>query len=96
MYKNRESRKEYFNKRRKETISFIRKFKENKKCNICDWNKHPEILQFHHINPKEKRFELGTGGVGNYSRKTLEEEIAKCELLCPNCHEWLHYQETYK
>ena len=27
---------------------------------------------------------------------TIKKEIDKCDLLCPNCHSWLHFQETVK
>lgn len=26
------------------------------KCEICGYNKCPDALEFHHINPKEKKF----------------------------------------
>lgn len=39
-------------------------------------------LEFHHVNPKEKRFNIGRSkGI-----VTLIKEIEKCELLCANCH----------
>lgn len=50
-----------------------------------------ENLQFDHINPLEKSFNISN----NIHRKDLDEELAKCQLLCPECHldktknEWL-------
>lgn len=54
---------------------------------------HPAVLQFHHRNPKEKAFEVSEfvyhqkGGI-----KNLEAEIAKCDVLCANCHLKYHYE----
>ena len=41
-----------------------------------------ECLQFDHINPLEKSFTI----TGNFHRKDLNEELVKCQLLCPKCH----------
>lgn len=50
------------------------------KCSNCPYNKHPQILQFHHLGNK----------IGNVSElksfKKIREEAKKCILLCPNCH----------
>lgn len=96
MRKNIEARKEWFNNRRKERMNFLRDYKKDKKCNICGYNEHTEILQFHHLNPSLKTTGMNTGGIGNYSMKKVLEEMSKCILLCPNCHFWLHYKENVK
>jgi len=55
------------------------------KCSRCGWDKHPAALQFHHTDPSSKEFNLSANTLlrekGNY-----EEELAKCILLCANCH----------
>ena len=63
------------------------------KCSKCGYNKHPEILEFHHLDPKEKDF-----SVSNLLRmgKQADNEILKCILLCPNCHKEEHYHNNYK
>ncbi len=30
------------------------------------------------------------------SDQPTNEEVVKCDLLCPNCHAWHHFQETAK
>ena len=68
---------------------FLDNYKKDKCCFKCGWNKHTEILQFHHKNPKEKRkciADLRT-------ISTIEKELIKCILLCPNCHFWIHHRE---
>lgn len=57
---------------------------------------HPEILNFHHLDPKTKEFGFSSVEIGNLSMKRIQAEIDKCILLCPNCHQWLHYQEFAK
>lgn len=66
------------------------------KCQTCGYLQHPEILQFHHRDPKLKRFKFSMGNLGNYSWETVLKEIDKCDLICPNCHFLLHYNETSK
>lgn len=31
------------------------------KCTICEYNKCIDVLEFHHKNPNEKEFKLGSG-----------------------------------
>lgn len=55
------------------------------KCRNCGYNKSNKALQFHHIDPSTKHFELSSF----YASKNWElilEEFKKCELLCANCH----------
>ena len=87
-------RKEDVDNRRKRGMDYLRSFKKDKKCEKCGWNKHIEILQFHHINPKNKSFALNRNNL-NRSIKSINNEMNKCELLCPNCHLWLHNKQNY-
>lgn len=66
----------------------FREIKKNLKCNRCPEN-HIACLEFHHINPSTKEGDLGTLA-RRYSTKRLKEEIAKCEVLCANCHRKEH------
>ena len=49
------------------------------KCVICGAT---ENLQFDHINPLEKSYNIST----NFFRQDVDEELNKCQLLCPTCH----------
>lgn len=42
------------------------------------------VMQFDHVKGV-KKFDIGRGGV-NRRLEVLMEEIAKCELVCANCH----------
>lgn len=51
---------------------------------------HPATLDFHHKDPKTKKFNLTTGKTR--SRKSIIEELQKCIVLCSNCHRILHWK----
>jgi|SRR5882672_4781010 len=94
MWKDVNVRRQKFNERRRSRVAFLRSLRDGKTCVRCGWNEHPEILQFHHKNPEEKEFDFSKGSIGNFSLKRIQKEVDKCELLCPNCHMWHHYQES--
>lgn len=45
---------------------------------------NPEVMDFDHRNPTKKRFNLSGGNWRSY--KEIDEEIAKCDIVCSNCH----------
>lgn len=97
MRKDKRARAEYFRKRRQERMNYLRKIRTEKgKCEQCGWDEHPEILNFHHVDSSTKEFGFSGSEVGNLSMERLQKEIDKCILLCPNCHQWLHFQEASK
>ena len=65
-------------------------FRKNKSCIECGYKKHPEILEFHHRNPKEKIKQVSE----IYNKEMLNNEIKKCDLLCPNCHRLIHQKNA--
>jgi transposase-like protein len=54
-------------------------------CKLCGFDEHPAALQFHHLIPAGKAFQLSdkgfTRGIGG-----MRAEARKCALLCANCH----------
>lgn len=44
-----------------------------------------ENLEFDHIIPANKSFEISGGGT--FSEKRWQEELKKCQLLCKPCHQ---------
>ena len=62
-----------------------KEFKEGRPCARCG-NIYPSyVLDFHHLEPKNKKFAIGTGLYRNGWDKIVAE-ISKCVLLCANCH----------
>ena len=55
------------------------------RCVACGYDAHVGVLQFHHVDPKTKRFHLGREGVTR-SLERARAEARKCVLLCANCH----------
>lgn len=55
------------------------------KCTICGYDRSAAALQFHHVDPDEKRFSIGQRG-STRGIDAVREEAAKCALLCANCH----------
>ena len=51
------------------------------KCVICGTTQN---LQFDHINPAEKEFDVGQ--LLNYAQIKILEELKKCQLLCDTHH----------
>lgn len=59
------------------------------KCNRCGYNKYVGALDFHHLDPSIKEFNIGESG---YTRswERVRVELDKCELVCANCHREIH------
>jgi hypothetical protein len=55
------------------------------RCAICGYDRYLGALEFHHLDPLEKRLGLSHRGVA-LAISTLRAEAAKCVLLCSNCH----------
>jgi len=78
------------NKKNKKRRQFINEYKSNCSCKKCG-DVRPYVLDFHHINPNEKEFDLGDAT--KYSIDRLKLELEKCITLCRNCHSEFHYLE---
>jgi hypothetical protein len=48
----------YVRARDKKMLAWLKEYKSSLGCEKCGEN-HPACLEFHHINPKEKKFSLG-------------------------------------
>ena len=49
-------------------------------------------LEFHHRDPSKKKFQISNEGK-HRSIQSLNKEIAKCDVLCKNCHTKVHNGE---
>jgi hypothetical protein len=74
------------NKRHVEKVGlWLCEYKKGLSCSRCP-ESHPATLQFHHRNPEEKEFSIGMYRQGRFSKKRLLKKIAKCDVICANCH----------
>ncbi len=62
------------------------------KCQICGYDKCTFALDFHHIDPTTKKFNIS--GCHTLRWDTLVAEVDKCILLCSNCHRELEYKQS--
>jgi hypothetical protein len=62
-------------------------------CERCGYNKSNSVLQFHHLNPQEKDFNIGNK---SYSFERIKKEVDKCIMVCANCHIEIHEEERNK
>jgi hypothetical protein len=63
-------------------IEFMRAIKDGP-CIDCGVEYPPYVMDFDHVRG-EKKFAIGAAG--RYSQKRVLAEIAKCDLVCSNCH----------
>lgn len=63
------------------------------KCKYCDESRFC-CLDFHHRDSGEKVATIAQ--VRHWARERLRTEIEKCDVVCANCHRWLHWQEKQK
>jgi hypothetical protein len=55
-------------------------------CTICGYNKCLRAMSFHHKDKTTKLFTLDCRNLSNRSWDSILRELAKCELVCMNCH----------
>src|SRR5258706_5203202 len=56
------------------------------KCAECGYCRNYSALEFHHIDPKLKKFQLDMRSLSNLRWDLILMEVQKCRLLCANCH----------
>ena len=82
--------------RRFEYRARLREKKMKLKCVECglDGATHWPCLNFHHVS--EDKYDGISKMVSNLRPwKLIEEEMAKCVVLCSNCHQMKHYRDKY-
>jgi transposase len=55
------------------------------RCAICGYDRSLAALEFHHVDPTQKEFQLAQQGMAR-SLDRMRAEAQKCVLLCSNCH----------
>jgi hypothetical protein len=66
----------------------INEYKNNCSCKKCGESRN-HLLDFHHIDPSTKSFQISQGE--GYGWKKVKNEIKKCIVLCSNCHRDFHF-----
>jgi hypothetical protein len=70
---------------------FVKEYKQREdvvcvNCGMERW----ECLDFHHIDPSNKKMAINHLVKGRFRIEVILEEIEKCEVLCSNCHRIHH------
>lgn len=82
-------------KRRQEEIrDWFRKYKSTLACMDCGIS-HPAVLQFHHRDSSGKSFNIADVTSRASSVRQIVDEVAKCDVLCVNCHAKRHWYEAH-
>lgn len=78
---------------RKKNQDWLLNFKKDGKCSKCG-NDDYRVLEFHHLDSKEKDFSISHMRNNSFSLEKIKQEIKKCAILCANCHRVTHWQEN--
>lgn len=92
--------KKYYNKKRYERSKTLRNknkallidFKKQLNCKMCG-EKDYRVLDFHHIDSKNKNFNISCAVTQGVNWKRILQEINQCMVLCANCHRKVHYNK---
>lgn len=79
----------YHRERIAKNLDWLRAYKSKLRCRDCDTN-NSAVLAFHHRDKAKKRKDVGCMCHTGSSVSRLLEEIAKCDVLCANCHRIAH------
>jgi hypothetical protein len=60
-------------------------------CQCCEYDgtKCADVMEFHHLDPREKDFSIGQDGKTRAWAR-IQAEIDKCVMLCCRCHREVH------
>ena len=86
---NRSRRLELNNAWRNKVIAWYEGYKQTLKCELCPESESC-CLDFHHKDPEQKDLAVAEAVRNGWSIKRLKTEIAKCAVLCANCHRKVH------
>lgn len=64
------------------------------KCAECGYSRNFSALEFHHMEPETKSFQLDMRSLANLQWRSILEESEKCRLLCANCHAEHHNPDS--
>ena len=59
---------------------------KSKPCADCNCTYPPYVMDFDHLPQFKKTLDVSAMVARGYSLKTIEAEIAKCDVVCANCH----------
>jgi hypothetical protein len=82
---NKEKHRTAVQRLRDRNKEYARNIKQNSCCAECGENRW-QCLDFDHIDPSTKSFNISRIIHEGHSIEKLQIEIDKCQILCANCH----------
>ncbi len=82
-YRNRESCIAKQTARRATDRAYLDAIKLERGCVDCGYAEHAEALEFDHVGDDKV---IQVSNMVAWSRVRIDAEIAKCEVVCANCH----------
>ncbi len=70
-------------------LSWFRDYKSRLRCKHCGEN-DLAALDFHHREPSDKEVSITRAIHDGWGIQRVLIEVAKCDILCANCHRRLH------
>lgn len=99
-YRKRAEVDPQWNEKKKATRSDLRRAQKSKFvkkmggcCAHCKQVYPDCVFEFHHINHAEK--DITPSKLFMYRDEVIAKELAKCLMLCANCHRIVHHHEGY-
>lgn len=90
------SRTEYMRAWKAKNPDYWKRYKQKSKdslvelkaapCVDCGGTFPPECMDFDHLSGTSKVMDVSTMAKQGLARQRILDEIAKCELVCANCH----------
>jgi hypothetical protein len=71
--------------RQQRTVAMLRELRD-RPCMDCGGRFAPHQMDFDHRNGTTKRFRVTSGGAMLRPTRVLLDEVAKCDVVCANCH----------
>lgn len=84
-WRNRTAEIERVVSRQRATLEWLRDLRRVP-CLECGGTFPPHVMDFDHRDPRSKSFSVAAGRALLKSRAVLAAEIAKCDIVCGNCH----------
>ena len=98
MFDRKAFKKQWDKERRDHNNFLVRRWKKLKGCQYCGFKDHHAALVLDHIDPSTKcatLSKLRKSYNPAWSKDRLKRELAKCQVLCANCHHVRTYDEGH-
>ena len=83
--KNKDKRRQFNKNNREKVRKWFKEFKSTLACIKCG-EARSACLDFHHRDPSKKVKEISVMVNWAMTKEKIMAEVAKCDVLCKNCH----------